>query len=377
LTKAKKGALRDTAPEVLLAHVISDVCTKVKLDKGKVDDIVVGNVCQPGAGATTSRMASFLAGFPHTTSVSAVNRFCSSGLQACADVYNAIKSGQYDIGIGSGVEQMSNFNMNDSVRADLLSEDIFENENARNCLMGMGVTSDNVAAEFKITRQMQDEFASKSQAKAAAAQKNGEFATEITPIKVKVKGEDGKETEVLVDKDDGIRATTAESLSKLKPAFDPKNGTTTAGNASQVTDGAAAVLLARRSVAKKLGLPILGRMHGFATAGVPPHIMGVGPAYAIPEVLKRTGVKLSDIDIFEVNEAFASQALYSVIKLGIDQEKVNPRGGAIALGHPLGATGARQITSLFSQFKKTGKKFGCTSMCIGTGMGAAAVFESE
>lgn len=377
LTKAKKGAFRDTAPEVMLAHVIKEVCNKVKLDLGKVDDIAVGNVCQPGAGATTARMASFLAGFPHTTSVYALNRFCSSGLQASADIFNAIKSGQIDIGIGCGVEQMSSFNMNDSVRADLLSEQIFECENARNCLMGMGVTSDNVAAEFKITRQMQDEFAARSQQKAAAAQKAGLFADEISPMEVVVKSEDGKETKVLADKDDGIRETTPASLAKLKPAFDPKNGTTTAGNASQVTDGAAAVLFARRSIAKKLGLPILGRMHGFATMGVPPHIMGVGPAFAIPEVLKRTGLKVSDIDIFEVNEAFASQALFSIKHLGIDESKVNPRGGAIALGHPLGATGARQIVTLFNELKKQGKRYGCTSMCIGTGMGAAGVFERE
>lgn len=272
---------------------------------------------------------------------------------------------------------MSNFNMNDSVRVDLLSENIFENEQARNCLLGMGITSDNVAKEFGITRQMQDEFAAKSQAKAAAAQKNGDLNSEITPMQVKVKTEDGKEQTITADRDDGIRATTVESLTKLKPAFDAKTGTTTAGNASQVTDGAAAVLLARRSIAKKLGLPILGRMHGFATAGVPPHIMGVGPAFAIPEVLKRTGLKVSDIDIFEINEAFASQALFSVKKLGIDEAKVNPRGGAIALGHPLGATGARQICTLFSELKKTGKRYGSTSMCIGTGMGAAAVFERE
>jgi len=224
---------------------------------------------------------------------------------------------------------------------------------------------------------MQDEFAAKSQNKAAAAQKNGDLNSEITPITVKVKGEDGKETTVVADKDDGIRATTVENLAKLKPAFDAKEGTTTAGNASQVTDGAAAVLLARRSIAKALGLNIIGRFHGFATAGVPPHIMGVGPAYAIPEVLKRTGFKLQDVDLFEINEAFASQALYSIKKLGIDENKVNPRGGAIALGHPLGATGARQLCALFSELKKTGKKIGVTSMCIGTGMGAAGIFERE
>lgn len=189
---------------------------------------------------------------------------------------------------------------------------------------------------------------------------------------------DGNTKEIVVSKDEGIRpGTTAAKLAKLKPAFDPKEGTTTAGNASQVTDGAAAVLLARRSVAKALNLPIEGRFHGFSATGVPPHIMGIGPAVAIPEVLKRTGFKLDDVDIFEINEAFASQALYSAQTLGVPAEKLNPRGGAIALGHPLGATGARQIVTLFSELKKTGGKIGVTSMCIGTGMGAAGVFERE
>jgi acetyl-CoA acyltransferase 1 len=244
--------------------------------------------------------------------------------------------------------------------------------------MGMGVTSDNVAREFGITREMQDEFAASSQQKAFAAMENGDLNSEITPMTTVVLDKDEKETTITVTKDEGVRkGTTAEKLAKLKPAFDPKNGTTTAGNASQLTDGAACVLLARRSVAVELGLPIEGRFHGFATAGVPPHIMGVGPAYAIPEVLKITGFKVSDVDVYEINEAFASQALYSVRELGIDISKVNPRGGGIALGHPLGCTGARQIVTLFSELKKTGGKIGCTSMCIGTGMGAAAVFERE
>lgn len=322
-------------------------------------------------------MAGFLAGFPHTTSLYAVNRWCASGLQAIASICTAIKEGSIDVGIGAGVESMSLFSMQDGIAIDKLSEQIFEHEQARNCLMGMGETSDNVAKEFGITRQEQDEFAARSYAKAVAAQKNGDLNSEITPLKVKVKDESGKETEIIADKDDGIKETKLETLQKLKPAFDPKAGTTTAGNASQVTDGAAAILFARRSVAKKLGLPILGRFLGFATAGVPPHIMGIGPAFAIPAVLKRTGVKQSEVDIWEINEAFASQALYSIKKLGIDESKVNARGGAIALGHPLGCTGARQICTLFSQFKQTGKKYGVTSMCIGTGMGAASIWERE
>lgn len=192
-----------------------------------------------------------------------------------------------------------------------------------------------------------------------------------------MKDKDGNEKEVLVDRDDGMRKeTTLEGLSKLKAAF-KKDGTTTAGNSSQVTDGAAAVLLARRDVAKKLGLKIYGRIVSFAVAGVPPEIMGIGPAVAIPAALKKAGLEMKDIDIFEINEAFASQALYCVEELGVPKEKLNPKGGAIALGHPLGMTGARMIVTLFHELERTGKKHGIVSMCIGTGMGAAAVFERE
>lgn len=322
-------------------------------------------------------MGGFLAGIPHTASLHALNRQCSSGLQAIAHIGNAIRVGQIDIGIGCGVESMTNFSFNDAIKPDALSEDIFEMENARNCLMGMGVTSDNVAKQYNISRQTQDEFGANSQRKAEEAMKRGELQAEITPMTVNIKQEDGSVKQVVVDKDEGVRpGTTAQKLGKLKPVFN-KDGTTTAGNSSQVTDGAAAVLMARRSVAKALGLPIEGRFHGFATVGVPPHIMGVGPAYAIPEVLKRTGFKVSDVDVYEINEAFASQAYFSQVELGIPDDKVNPRGGAIALGHPLGATGARQLVTLFHELKKRGGKIGCTSMCIGTGMGAAGVFERE
>ena len=201
--------------------------------------------------------------------------------------------------------------------------------------------------------------------------------SEITPYETIIKDKEGNETKVTVDKDDGIReGTTVEKLGKLKAAFQ-KGGTTTAGNSSQVTDGAAAVLLARRDVAKKMGAKILGRMVGFGTAGVPPRIMGIGPAFAIPVALEKCGLKLDDIDIFEINEAFASQATYTVNKLGVPKEKLNPRGGAIALGHPLGMTGARMICTLYSELERTNKRFGVVSMCIGSGMGACGVFERE
>lgn len=239
------------------------------------------------------------------------------------------------------------------------------------------ITSENVAAEFQVSREKQDAFAAESHRKADVAQKNGWFQEEIVPVEAIVTDEEGNEKVVLADRDDGVRpGTTAEKLGKLRPAFDD-DGTTTAGNASQVSDGAAAVLLMKRKTAQKLNLPILGKYVTSAVVGVPPRIMGVGPAYAIPIAVQRAGITLDQVDIFEINEAFASQAVYSVEKLGIPAEKVNPKGGAIAFGHPLGCTGARQIATLMPELKRQGKKIGVTSMCIGSGMGMAAVFESE
>lgn len=378
MTKAKKGAQRDTAPEAMLAVVLKDVIKKGGVDAKLVEDVCVGNVLQPGAGAHTSRMAMFLAGMPDTSSLMAVNRQCSSGLQAVFNIANAIKSRQIDIGIGAGVESMSLFSMEAVVDPGILSNDVFEVEGARNCLMNMGMTAENVAEKFKITRQEQDQMAVESNAKAAAAKKAGLFAKEITVYETIVKDKDGAEVKQIVDQDDGMREdTTLESLKKLKPAFRKDGGSVTAANSSQVTDGAAAVLLTRRDVAKKLGLKIQGRVIGFAVAGCPPEIMGIGPAVAIPPALKKAGIAIKDVDVFEVNEAFASQAIYCVKELGIPKEKLNPRGGAIALGHPLGCTGARQVVTLFNELERTNKKYGVISMCIGTGMGAAGVFERE
>uniref|UniRef100_A0A7S3JL91 acetyl-CoA C-acyltransferase n=1 Tax=Euplotes harpa TaxID=151035 RepID=A0A7S3JL91_9SPIT len=377
MTKAKKGGFRDTAVEAMLGAVLKAVVEESKIDASLIEDICVGNVLAPGAGATTSRMAGFLAGIPETAGLSAVNRQCSSGLQAVMNIVNAIRGGQIDIGIGSGVENMSQYSFNDAIRPDLISDQVYEHETARNCLIPMGITSENVAARYGVTREEQDAFAAESQRRACEAQKNGLLPGEITPVKSFVNNEDGTQTEIVVDKDDGMReGTTADKLAKLKPAFQ-KGGSTTAGNSSQVTDGAAAVLLARRSVAERLGLPIRGRVVSYAVAGVPPDVMGIGPAFAIPAALKKAGLTVDDIDVFEVNEAFASQCLYSAKHLKIDLKKLNPRGGAIALGHPLGATGARQIKTLFSELERTQKRFGVVSMCIGTGMGAAGVFERE
>jgi acetyl-CoA acyltransferase 1 len=235
-----------------------------------------------------------------------------------------------------------------------------------------------VAKKYNISRQAQDEFAASSYQKAEAAQKAGYFDAEIYPVTVKyIDPKTDVESTVTVTKDDGVRpGTTVESLGKLKPAFS-KDGSTHAGNASQVSDGAAAVILARRSVAEKHGLPIQGKFIAASIVGVPPNIMGVGPAYAIPKLLGKAGLTIDDIDIFEINEAFASQCLYSTQVLKIPMEKLNPKGGAIAFGHPLGVSGARQIATLLTELKRTGKKVGLTSMCVGTGMGMAGLFVAE
>lgn len=297
----------------MLLPVLKDVLKKANnLDPKLIEEVCIGNVLQPGAGAITSRIAQLLAGIPDATPNHTINRQCSSGLQAVATVVNQIAAGQIEIGIGGGVESMSNYNMMGQVNSELLSDQIFEHPEAQKCLIPMGITSENVAAKFGITREQQDKMAYESHMKAAHAMKNGWLQAEITPYKTIVKNKDGEEQEVMVDKDDGIRPqTTMEGLAKLKPAF-KKGGSTTAGNSSQVSDGAAVVLVAKRSTAERLGLPIKGRILSFAAAGVPPEIMGIGPAVAIPKALKQTGLGVPDIDVWEVNEAFASQATYSV-----------------------------------------------------------------
>jgi len=373
ICKAKRGAFKDTPAVDLLAAALKGILDRTKIDPSLIGDVCVGQVLAPGGGASLARMASLSAGIPHTVSLSSVNRQCSSGLQAFANIAAGIKNGYYDIGIAAGVESMSTHDMAASV-GELVGK-ATETDEARECLIPMGITSENVAAEFHIPRQEQDSFSFESQRKALAAQKEGRFNHEILPVTVEVQVGDETKT-VTVSQDEGVRATTLEALAKLKPAF-AQPGTTTAGNSSQVSDGAAAVLAMKRSVAKKLKLPILGSFKSFAVVGVPPRIMGVGPAYAIPEAVKKAGLSVNDIDVFELNEAFASQAIYCAKKLGIPLEKVNPNGGAIALGHPLGCTGARQISTLLYELRRTKKRYGVVSMCIGTGMGAAAVFEAE
>jgi acetyl-CoA acyltransferase 1 len=377
LTKGRKGGFKDTRPEELLSGVLRAAYTRARVDPALIEDIAVGNVLPPGGGASAARMAALHAGIPVTTSVNTVNRQCSSGLSAVNQIANQIIAGQIDIGIGAGVESMT-FGWGGGSIPDGWSEAVLTNKQAEDCLIPMGFTSENVASDFGISRERQDNFAAKSFQKAAAAQKAGKFKDEIVPLKVKVvdpKTETA--TEIVVDADDGIRdGVTAEGLAKLKPSF-KKDGSTHAGNASQISDGAAAVVLTRRSVAKRLGLPVVGKYVAAAVVGVPPRIMGVGPAYAIPKVLEKTGLSKDDVDFYEINEAFASQAIYSIDKIGISYDRVNVNGGAIAFGHPLGCTGARQIATGLSIAKQRNESVFVTSMCIGSGMGMAAVFVSE
>lgn len=325
--------------------------------------------------AIECRTASLLAGFPETVPVRTVNRQCSSGLQAVADVAAAIKAGFYDIGIGAGLESMS---VNAMGWEGQVNPRVIELQKAQDCLLPMGITSENVAHRYGVTRQEQDQAAAESHMRAAAATASGKFKDEIIPVPTKIiDPKTGEEKKVVISVDDGIRpGTTASGLAKLKTVF-KKDGTTTAGNSSQVSDGAGAVLLMRRAVAMSKGLPILGVFRSFAAVGVDPAVMGVGPAVAIPAAVKSAGLEIDDIDLFELNEAFASQFVYCCKTLGLDRSKVNVNGGAIAMGHPLGATGARCIATLLNEMKRRGRdcRFGVVTMCIGSGMGAAAVFE--
>ncbi|KAG2191312.1 hypothetical protein INT46_011784 [Mucor plumbeus] len=374
LAKGRKGGFKDVLADELLAHVFKATIAKTGIDPALVQDITVGNVSGKGGLATASRMAALAAGFPESTSVSTLNRQCSSGLQACVQIASAIQCGLIDIGVGAGVESMSADYFG---RVIPLSDKLAKDPIVNDCKIPMGITSENVAADYGITREEQDSFSVDSHKKAAAAQKAGLFKEEIVPCTVTTIDKDGNEKTIVVDQDEGIRASSSvEGLGKLKPAFSP-TGSTTAGNASQISDGAAAVLLMKRKTAQKLNLPILGKYVTSASVGVPPKLMGVGPAYAIPVAVERAGLKLSDVDIYEINEAFASQALYTIKVLGLPIEKVNPKGGAIAIGHPLGCTGARQIATLYPELKRQNKRIGVTSMCIGSGMGMAAVWERE
>jgi acetyl-CoA acyltransferase 1 len=348
---------------------------ETNVDPKLIGDVIIGTVLASGMHrATEVRQAAFLAGLPDEVPVRTINRICSSGLQSIADVAASIRAGYYDVGIAGGVESMTT---NPFIWSGADSTEIQDNVQARNCLVHMGETSENVAAQFGVTRQAQDELAAASHQKAVAAIDSGRFKDEIVPVEVTVKQADGSESKVVVDTDEGIRrGTTAEGLAKLKPVF-RGDGSTTAGNASQLSDGAAACLLMKRSVADELRLPVVAIWRGFAAVGVPPEVMGIGPAVAIPAALKKANLTVEDVDLFEINEAFASQAQYCIDHLKLDMDKVNVNGGAIALGHPLGCTGSRMTATLLSEMRKRRSRFGVVSMCVGTGMGAAGVFECQ
>ena len=351
-----------------MAGALQGILERSNINPALVEDVCVGTVLAPGGGATEMRAAAFVAGFPESTAVRTLNRQCSSGLQAVIDVANQISTGMIEIGIGAGVESMS-LNYGPGAVSEF-SEAFEANTEAANCKVPMGTLSEDMARDRGVSRASQDAFAAKSFQKALAAQKAGLFKNEIHPLKVKFEDPKSGETkEIVVDRDDGIReGVTAESLGKIRAAF-AKDGSIHAGNASQVSDGAAAVLLMKRSTAEKLGQTILGKYVGGAVVGVKPLLMGIGPWKAIPKALELTGLTLGDVDIFEINEAFASQCLWCANELGIPEEKINPKGGAIAFGHPLGCTGARQVSTLLYELQRTNKKIGLTSMCVGTGMG--------
>jgi len=374
LTKGKKGGMKDTPLDFMVYSLLKQVRERMNMDPALVEDICMGNVSN-GKAAYIVRAAMLAAGFSDTAGASSVNRFCSSGLKAVQDIANQISMGSIDIGLAVGSESMSEGG--DRLEKPFHDE-ILKTPAANDCMQPMIQTSENVGNDFNISRLQQDMYANESFHRAENAQKSGWFDDEIVPITTKVKDAKGEWQTVTLTKDEGPRyGTTVESLGKIRPAMPQFGDKTTGGNASQVTDGAAAILLMKRSKAIELGQPILAKFCGATVAGVPPRIMGIGPSVAIPKLLAKFQLTKDDIDIFEINEAFASMAVYCLNVLGLDHKKMNPRGGAIALGHPLGATGARQICTILSEARRTKAKILMTSMCIGTGQGMAGLFVNE
>ncbi|KFY90852.1 hypothetical protein V500_04922 [Pseudogymnoascus sp. VKM F-4518 (FW-2643)] len=375
LTKSLKGGFKDTPLDVVVVKLLKHVVQKMNIDPALVEDVCMGNVNE-GRAAYFIRAATLAAGFPNTTAAYATNRFCASGLKSIQEIAYQISMGSISCGIAVGAESMS---FGSDRFDEPFSYEVLENKEARDCMQSMGQTSENVGRDFNVSREQQDLYACESYKRAEAAQKNGWFDDEIVPIVIQVKDpKTGKETAVTLTTDEGPRwGTTYEALSKIRPAFKQFGGRSTGGNSSQVTDGAAAVLLMKRSMAEKLGQPILAKFVGATVQGLAPRIMGIGPSVAIPKLLTKFNLKIEDIDVIELNEAFASMAVYCVNKLGIDHPKMNVRGGAIALGHPLGATGVRQVVTGLSECRRQKKKILLTSMCIGTGQGMAGLFVNE
>ncbi|HSC98186.1 MAG TPA: acetyl-CoA C-acyltransferase [Casimicrobiaceae bacterium] len=377
--KAPRGAYRTTRPDTLLAHVLQRVLACVpQVEAARVDDVIVGCAMpEYEQGMNVARIGVLLAGLPASVPGMTVNRFCSSGLNAVSIAADRIRTGEADIVIAAGTESMSMIPMLGRLA---MNADVFDGDENVGIAYGMGLTSERVARQWNVTRDEQDAFALASHRKALAAQAAGEFDAEISPFDVVVRAPDLARDEVVtrtrtVARDEGPRAdTTAEGLAKLKPAF-AAQGTITAGNSSQMSDGAAAAIVVSERVLRELDAKPLARWRGYAVAGVAPEMMGIGPALAVPKALRQAGLSQEDIDWIELNEAFAAQALAVVRELDLDPAKVNPLGGAIALGHPLGATGAVRTATITHGLQRRGLKYGVVTMCVGTGMGAAGVFE--
>jgi len=379
--KAPRGMFRAVRPDDLLAHVLKGAIAKVPgLDPHDIADVIVGCAMPEGEqGMNVARIGVLLAGLPDSVPAMTINRFCSSGVQAIALAADRIRTGDDDVVIAAGTESMSMVPMMGNKVA--LNGAVFAKDENVAIAYGMGITAEKVAAQWKVTREEQDAFAVESHRKAAAAIAAGHFKAEILPYEIASSVPDLASGRVVhrskvADTDEGPRPDSSlESLAKLKPAFAAR-GSVTAGNSSQMSDGAGAVVLMSERAMKKYGVQPLSRFVGFAVAGVPPEIMGIGPIKAIPKVLAMAGVNQADLGWIELNEAFAAQALAVVKELGLDPSRVNPQGGAIALGHPLGATGAVRAATLVHGMRRTGGRYGMVTMCIGTGMGAAGLFEA-
>jgi len=378
--KAPRGQFRTTRPDTMLAHVITHALKRApSLDPAAVDDVVCGCAMpEYEQGMNVARIGLLLAGLPKSVPGMTINRFCSSGLNAVSIAADRIRTGEADVMIAAGTESMSMIPMLGRLA---LNADVFTRDENVGIAYGMGLTAEKVAAQWNVSREAQDAFALASHQKALAAQSAGEFDAEMSPLTVDERAPDLAAATVrtrsrAVTRDEGPRPdTSAEGLARLRPVFAAK-GTVTAGNSSQTSDGAGASILVSERVLKAHNLAPLARWAGFAVAGVPPEIMGVGPIAAIPKVLATTGLRQDQMDWIELNEAFAAQSLAVIHDLRLDPAKVNPLGGAIALGHPLGATGAIRTATIVHGLRRRKQKYGMVTMCVGTGMGAAGIFES-
>ncbi|TXI93306.1 MAG: acetyl-CoA C-acyltransferase [Neisseriales bacterium] len=380
LAKAKKGSFANVRPDDLLAHIIKHTVAESKVNPADIGDVVIGCAFpEAEQGQNVARVAALLAGLPDNVPGMTINRYCSSGVNSIAIAANRIQAGEIEVAVAGGVESMSLIPMGGNDYS--ISPEVFAKDENTAIAYGMGITAENVANQWLVSREDQDAFAVESHKKAALAQVNGYFNEEIISYELirkipDLKTNQIKQTSKQINTDEGIRAdTTQEGLAKLKPAFAAK-GSVTAGNSSQMTDGAAVLVLVSEDYLKKHNLTPLARFVNFAVAGVPAAIMGIGPVKAIPQVLENAGLNLGQIDWIELNEAFAAQSLAVIRDLKLDANKVNPYGGAIALGHPLGATGAVLATRVIHGLRRNRLRYGMVTMCIGTGMGAAAIFEA-